>query len=129
MQRLSLIIEKKDTILTGRIIYENNLIIVESNELYTLENKMKRQLKRHHQVNVDNLRFECKYDLSVLFEVFSFLKISKIAILAGVNSSLLRQYAIGNKHASPTQAKKIERTVHEIAKKLSVVQVYSKVDG
>ena len=126
MKKLTLIIEKAESGYLGRIIYNTDLIVDEADTLSNLETNIKKALKKYHGLKVDELQFEHKYDLSALFEKFNYLKISNIAEIAGINSSLLRQYVIGNKHASASQAKKIETTIHKIGKDLLTVQVYGK---
>jgi hypothetical protein len=64
------------------------------------------------------VEFDYHYDVSAFFENFDFLKQTKIAELSGINTGLLRQYASGVKHPSPTQAKKIEIAIHKLAKEL-----------
>ena len=64
-----------------------------------------------------------EYDLTALFEVFNVLKINAIADAAGINKSLLRQYATGKKHPSERQAKKIETAVRALGERLLHVTV------
>lgn len=124
MKKISLIIERgEDAKLWGRINYEDNLIIDYANNIPALERKMKKLLKEFHSIS--EVEFEHLYDVSVFFENFNFLKQTKIAELAGINSSLLRQYASGIKHPSPEQAKKIETAIHKLAKDLEAVSLFS----
>lgn len=85
---------------------------------------MKKMLNSFHGVMAAEVSFKHIYDLSSLFEKFNYLKISSIATIAGLNASLLRQYVTGNKHASVTQARKIETAIRQIGKELQQVQVY-----
>ena len=126
MKKLTLIIEKADHGFFGRITYNENLIAEEANTLIKLEDNIKKAIKKYHGLKVDEIQFEHKYDLSALFEKFDYLKISNVAEIAGINASLLRQYVIGNKQASASQAKKIENTIHKIGKELLQIQVYGK---
>jgi hypothetical protein len=126
MITLTLVIEKTKTGFLGRVIFKDNLIIAEASNLTVLEAKLSKLLTKHHQIELSKICFKHTYDLSSLFEAFGFLKISTVAKIAGVNASLLRQYAVGNKHASQTQAKKIEDTIHRIGKQLIDVQVYGR---
>ena len=74
-------------------------------------------------VDVSKIEFAYEYDLEAFFEEFSFLKITDVAKVAGLNGSLLRQYANGSKQASEKQVKKIEDAIHKIAKSLLEVQL------
>lgn len=67
--------------------------------------------------------YEYEYDLTALFEVFNGIKINAIADSAGINQSLMRQYASGSKHPSERQAKKIEAAVRELGERLAHVTV------
>lgn len=69
-------------------------------------------------VNPDAITFEYSYDLTAFFEVFNELNISAVAKTAGINSSLMRQYASGAKHPSDKQVQKIQTAVHQIAQNL-----------
>lgn len=74
-------------------------------------------------VTVNDIEWEYLYDLSSFFEQFNALKINAIADLAGLNRSLVRQYASGAKSASAAQVKKIQQAVHQLAKSLLQVSV------
>src|SRR3954471_20907448 len=119
MNKLTLVIEKDGTSYLGRVHFDDNLLVDSAKDLPSLEKKMKKLLWTFHKVEDTGIVFQYKYDLTALFDAFSFLKISNVAEIAGVNPSLLRQYVTGNKQASPTQAKKIEDTIHMIAKELA----------
>ncbi len=66
---------------------------------------------------------EFELDLSTLFELFSPLKKSTIAEMAGMNPSLLRQYTKGIKHPSFDQAKRIEQAIHQLGRELLNVRL------
>src|SRR5687768_199022 len=114
MKKITVIVEKADDGYFGRINYKDDLIIDEADTIETLSKNIIKHLKKYHGVDVNGLQIEFKYDLSTLFERFSYLKISNVAEMAGINSSLLRSYVSGIKHASATQAKKIEETIHKL---------------
>lgn len=126
MKTLELILERTDNELVGRVMYEKNLIIDEASSLESLEKKLKKHLNKYHNILPQDIAFEYKYDLSVLFETFSYLKISTIAEIAGINPSLLRQYVIGKKNASAAQAQKIEIAIHRLGRELTKIHVYGK---
>ena len=44
---------------------------------------------------VPELEFTYKYDMQSFFDYFSFLNVTKVAELAGINPSLMRQYTSG----------------------------------
>ena len=126
MKNVTLIIEKSGEDFLGRVLYDENLIVEESETLGELEVRIKQTLFKYHKLRPEDVILNCKYDLSALFQKFSYLKISNVAKMAGVNASLLRQYVIGEKQASAKQAKKIEIAIHEIAKELLAINVYGR---
>jgi hypothetical protein len=79
--------------------------------------------KAWNKADKKHLKFEVVYDLQAFFHEHDFLKQSKIAELAGVNPSLLRQYASGVKHPRPDQTKKIEDAIHKLANELGSVSL------
>ncbi len=76
-------------------------------------------------MNTKQIVFEHVYDITALFDKFSYLKITSIAKRAEMNPALLRQYASGVKYPSPKQAKKLEDTIREIGNELAAVTVYA----
>ena len=67
--------------------------------------------------------FNYRYSLMDFFETYSDIKIGSIAKRAGLNASLVRQYASGIATASATQAQKIQEAVHSLAQSLLQVSV------
>lgn len=74
-------------------------------------------------VDISSITFDYQYELTELFEIFDVLKIGKVAQRAGINPSLMRQYASTVKFPSIEQAKKIEKAIHDLAKELLAVRV------
>ncbi|MBO9637006.1 MAG: hypothetical protein J7576_02465 [Siphonobacter aquaeclarae] len=119
---MELIIEKGNNgSLWGRVLYEDDLITDEATSFADLEEKIRKALRDFH--NVENASFTYSYDLSSFFDAFDYLKISKIAERAGINTSLLRHYAAGSKTASAEQVGKIENAVHALAQELAAVSL------
>ncbi len=73
--------------------------------------------------NPDEVVFHFQYSLMDFFDSFSAIKINSIAKLAGLNPSLVRQYASGAANASAAQAKKIEEAVRALAQSLLHVSI------
>lgn len=65
------------------------------------------------------LEFTYKYDMQSFFNYFSFLNITKVAELAGINASLMRQYTSGVTAAGQKQYDKIRVAVERIARELA----------
>jgi predicted RNase H-like HicB family nuclease len=70
------------------------------------------------------ISFEYKYDIASFFDYYDFINISRFAIYAGINPSLLRQYKSGTtNYISEAQMKKIETALHKVGSELSDVQL------
>lgn len=122
--KIPLTIERgEDKQLWGRVEYNQNLITDFADSVFELETKMKELLWEFEELNPDSVQFEHLFDVSALFQKFDFLKISNVAKHAGMNPGLLRQYVSGVKNPSMDQAKKIEKTLHQLAFELSKVVV------
>ncbi len=67
--------------------------------------------------------FSFKLDLQSFFKLVPEIKINAIASKAGINASLLRQYATGKANASEERAKEIEKAVHQLGKELLSVSL------
>ncbi len=60
-------------------------------------------------------------NMQALFDLVPELKITAIARRAGINESLMRQYASGNATVSEDRVRYIEQTIHELGKQLQSV--------
>lgn len=65
-----------------------------------------------------DVSFEYKYDLRSFFDYFSFLNVSEIAVRAGINPSLMRQYTSGVKNAGESTYKRLAACVKNITEEL-----------
>lgn len=104
--------------LWGRVEYNGNLITDFAETVSELEAKIKGLLMDFEELAPEQVAFAHQYDIYALFQKFDFLKISNVAEHAGMNPGLLRQYVSGVKSPSAEQAKKIERTLHNLAAEL-----------
>ena len=124
--KIELIIERSESgELSGRVTYNNNLIVDMADNVKQLESQMKGLLNDFEGVDPESIEFVYLYDVFALFEKFNFLNISKVGEYAGINAGLLRQYASGVKHPSAAQAKRIEHTIHELAEQMNKALVYA----
>ena len=122
--KLALIIESEGTELTGRVTYNDNLIVEIAESIAELEESMKNLLFEFEGLNIEEIEFEHFYDVFALFKKFDWLKISKVAAHADINAGLLRQYASQAKYPSAAQAKKIENAIHDLAAQMMQASVY-----
>jgi hypothetical protein len=73
--------------------------------------------------NPDMVIFSFRYSLIDFFDTYKALKINSIAELAGLNKSLVRQYATGAATASSAQVQKIQEAVRSLAQSLLHVSI------
>jgi len=119
---IQLIIERgEDGLYWGRTNIDDNLLTENAATVEELEVKIRQLIYDFHGIEPENVVFEVEYDLETFFEEFDFLNISKIAKQAGINSSLMRQYASGTKHPGQKQVKKIEEAIRSLGQRLSEV--------
>lgn len=78
-----------------------------------------KEMEKEEGKEVPDLEFTYKYDLQSFFNYFSFLNVTKVAELAGINPSLMRQYTSGVATAGQKQYEKIRAAVDHISKELS----------
>ena len=122
--KLELVIENDTNGLSGRVKYNDNLIVDFGKSLPELEEKLKKGLKEFEKLDPETIEFEHFYDVYALFEQFDFLKISKVAELAGINSELLNQYVSQVKCPNAEQAKKLENTIHDLARQMMKASIH-----
>ncbi|MEO6284022.1 MAG: hypothetical protein ABIN80_18650 [Dyadobacter sp.] len=122
---ITLIVEGEGNSLWGRVQYEDNLIVDEASSIEQLKISMQQLLLDFHDLNPESYEFRIEYDLTVFFQQFDFLKVTKIAEVSGLNGSLLRQYASGKKYPSAKQVEKIENAIKQLAHRLEQVHIYA----
>lgn len=126
MTSRKLIIEKSDEdgLLWGRTLEDDDLIVDSAPTETDLVEQMKQLLYEFHGVDPSKVVFEIEYDLEAFFQRFDYLKISKVAELAGLNASLVRQYATGKKYPGKKQLEKIESAVQAIGTQLTRTKLF-----
>lgn len=61
------------------------------------------------------LTYVYKYDMQPFFEQFPWINVTKVAEIAGINPSLMRQYAAGITMVGQKQYDKIRRALHKLS--------------
>ena len=67
--------------------------------------------------------FEFRYDLSSLFNYYSFFNVTQLAKRLGINPSLMRQYKSGKAYISDKQVSKIEEGIHRLGRELMNIKL------
>ena len=78
-----------------------------------------KKMQEEEGKEVPELEFVYKYDIQSFFDYFSFLNVTKVAEMAGINPSLMRQYTSGVANAGQKQYDKIRVAIGKISKELS----------
>ena len=73
--------------------------------------------------DMQDVEFEFRYDLSSLFNYFSFFNVTQLAKTMGINPSLMRQYKSGKAYISDKQATKIEEGIHRLGQQLLNIKI------
>lgn len=79
-----------------------------------------KEIRAAEGLETPELDISFQYDMPSFFDYFSYLNISRIGELAGINPSLLRQYASGAAKAGQKQYEKMSNAVKHIIRDLSV---------
>ena len=80
--------------------------------------KEMREIEAEAGRKAPDIEIEWRYDIQSFFNCFAYLKISNIAKKAGMNASLVRQYASGCSKAGEKQYAKLRTAIKEVAKEL-----------
>jgi hypothetical protein len=124
MKNILLIIEKDSANqLWGRVTIDDNLITDEAASLPALQRKMKKLIQDFHDLPPLNYDFDITYDLTALFSEKKYLNLSEVAVQAGINRSLMAQYAAGTKFPSIERALEIEKAIHDLGRDLMGVKL------
>jgi len=122
MKKITLIVEKGEQGLWGRVTVNDNLITAEAASIDELESELRKLILDFEDI-VD-VEFERYYDVFAIFEEFDFINISKFAKYADINPGQLRQYASGVKHPREAQAKKIEQAFSKLSEEINKIAVH-----
>ncbi len=75
--------------------------------------------------NPDEFLDDVSYDLSSFLNAFSFINVSALANILGINESLMRHYSSGSKKPSAKQTKKIMCGIKELSLAMYKIGVIS----
>lgn len=108
------IVGEGNTVEEAKADFENS--VIEVIQLYKDEG-------RELPSELKGIKFSYKYDIASLFNYYDWINVSKFAKRAGINSSLMRQYRMGNTYISENQTYKIENTLHALGKELAAINL------
>lgn len=91
-------------------------------DMYVARDEIK-ELMESEGKSFPKINFEFRFDVGALFNYYSFLNIEGVAKKAGINPSLMRQYASAIHRPSAKRNVLIQNCVHDIAKEIQSVVV------
>lgn len=109
----------------GAFTVGDTLVEIEKNLIEVIENHkefMSADGEAFAETLNEPIEFIYKMEVQSFISFFESIKQSTIARIAGINSSLLRQYARGLKKPSEKQAQKIEKAIHQLGRELLQVR-------
>lgn len=83
-------------------------------------NEMK-EIQEEAGVVVPQVEFSYRYDMPSFFSAFPYFNISRLAELAGINASQMRQFNSGAAKASERHYQKLKQAVEKVKLELSAV--------
>jgi predicted RNase H-like HicB family nuclease len=114
--RLTFIIERTNTGFSAYVEEDDYAIATTGDTLSELKKNMREATELHFEEQPENL-----YDLSSFLEQFPYIKAEALSKRIGMNASLLRQYATGQKMPAEKQAEKIINELRKIGQELSAI--------
>jgi hypothetical protein len=91
-------------------------------DIFVAKEEIKELLEEEGK-QMPELVFEFRYDIGSFFDYFSYLNINGVAKKAGINASLMRQYAMGIHEPSKKRKQQILDCLHRISKELQAVVI------
>ncbi len=91
-------------------------------DIYIAE-KETRELWAEKGEEIPELEFRFKFDIGSFFNYYKYLSITGVAQKAGINASLMRQYAIGRHVPRGKRKQQIEECLHDIGNELQAAVI------
>ena len=91
-------------------------------DMYVAQKEIKELLEEEGK-QMPELEFVFRYDIGSFFDYYSYLNMSGVAKKAGINASLMRQYAMGKHEPSKKRKQQILECLHQIAKELQTAVI------
>ena len=91
--------------------------------MYVAQKEIKELLEEEGK-QMPELEFVFRFDIGSFFDYYSYLNMSGVAKKAGINASLMRQYAMGKHEPSKKRKQQILECLHQIAKELQTAVIW-----
>ena len=91
-------------------------------DMYVAQKEIKELLEEEGK-QMPELEFVFRFDIGSFFDYYSYLNMSGVAKKAGINASLMRQYAMGKHEPSQKRKQQILECLHQIAEELQTAVI------
>lgn len=91
-------------------------------DMYVAQKEIKEFLKEEGK-KMPELEFAFRFDIGSFFDYYSYLNMSGVAKKAGINASLMRQYAMGKHEPSPKRKQQILDCLHQISQEMQTAVI------
>lgn len=91
-------------------------------DMYVALKEIKELLKEEGK-KMPELEFAFRFDIGSFFDYYSYLNMSGVAKKAGINASLMRQYAMGKHEPSPKRKQQILDCLHQISQEMQTAVI------
>lgn len=91
-------------------------------DMYVAQKEIKELMEKEGK-QMPDLEFTFRFDIGSFFDYYSYLNMSGVAKKAGINASLMRQYAMGMHEPSQKRKQQILDCLHQISKELQTAVI------
>lgn len=91
-------------------------------DMYVAQKEIKEILEEEGK-KMPELEFVFRFDIGSFFDYYSYLNMSGVAKKAGVNASLMRQYAMGIHEPSQKRKQQILDCLHQISQEMQTAVI------
>ena len=91
-------------------------------DMYVAQKEIKELLEEEGK-QMPELEFVFQFDIGSFFDYYSYLNMSGVAKKAGVNASLMRQYAMGIHEPSQKRKQQILDCLHQISQEMQTAVI------
>ena len=91
-------------------------------DMYVAQKEIKELLEEEGK-KMPELEFVFRFDIGSFFDYYSYLNLSGVAKKAGVNASLMRQYAMGIHEPSQKRKQQILDCLHQISQEMQTAVI------
>lgn len=91
-------------------------------DMYVAQQEIKEILEEEGK-EMPKLHFVFRFDIGSFFDYYSYLNMSGVAKKAGINASLMRQYAMGVHEPSKKRKQQILDCLHQISNEMQTAMI------